>query len=78
VRTREDFPVSHPSKDCSRTSTLNLEVLSKQDFEKEDEPWWYEYSINYIKPWDRISPFTGARISHVKYTGACYGTPESS
>jgi hypothetical protein len=55
MRTREDFPDGHTSQDFSRPSMLNLEVLSRQNSEKEDVPYWYEYSINSIKPWARIS-----------------------
>jgi hypothetical protein len=29
----------------------------------DNAPCWYEYTINYIKPWARISSSTGARIS---------------
>jgi hypothetical protein len=36
-----------------------LEVFSSSDFEKEDSPCWYGYSINSIKPWARISPSQG-------------------
>jgi hypothetical protein len=61
--TREDLSVGQQSQDCSRASTLNLEVLSRQAIEKEDAPCWYEYSISTIKQWVRISPSTRARIS---------------
>src|SRR5688500_546063 len=44
------------------TSTLNLEVLSREASEKEDAPCWYEYSINSIKPWARISHPRGQDI----------------
>jgi hypothetical protein len=40
---------------CSKPSTINLEVLSRQASEKEDAPCWYGYSINSIKPWARKS-----------------------
>jgi hypothetical protein len=63
VRTWENFPVGHPSQDFSRPSTFNLEVFSRYASEKEDAPYWYKYSINSIKTWARISPFTRARIS---------------
>jgi hypothetical protein len=63
MRAREDFSIGYLSQDCSRSSTLNLDVLSRQASDKEDTPCWYEYSINYINPWARISPSTGARIS---------------
>jgi hypothetical protein len=53
--TWEDFPVCHPSQDCSRPSTLNIEVLSRHACEKEYSSCWYKYSINSIKPWTRIS-----------------------
>jgi hypothetical protein len=33
-----------------------LEVLSRKASEKEDAPCWYDYTINSIKPWARISP----------------------
>jgi hypothetical protein len=68
------FSIDHPSQDCSGTSTLNLEVLSRQASKKEDAPCLYEYSINSIKHWARISPSTGARISHkVSYSGEVEG-----
>jgi hypothetical protein len=34
MRTRKDFPVGHPSQDCSSPSTLNPEVLLRQASEK--------------------------------------------
>jgi hypothetical protein len=55
MRTREDFPVGQSSQDCFGASTLNLEVLLRLASEKEDAPCWYEYYINPIKPWTRIS-----------------------
>jgi hypothetical protein len=53
---------AHPRKlpsrshilNCSKPSTLNLEVLSRQVSEKKDAPCWYEYSIISIKHWVRI------------------------
>jgi hypothetical protein len=63
VRTRQNFLVGHPSQDFSRPSTLNPEVLSRQASKKEDAPSWYDYPINSIKPWARISPSIRARIS---------------
>jgi hypothetical protein len=52
-----------PIPNCSKPSTLNLEVLSRLASKKEDAPCWYEYSINSIKHWARISPSTRDRIS---------------
>jgi hypothetical protein len=63
VCTQENVPVGHPSQNCSRPSTLNLDVLLRQASEKEDAPCLYEYFINSIKPLTRISPSTGTRIS---------------
>jgi hypothetical protein len=37
-----------PIPNCSKTSTLNLEVFSRQASEKEDAPCWYGYCINSI------------------------------
>jgi hypothetical protein len=62
MRSREDFTVSHSSQDCSRPSTLNLEVLSRQASEKKDAPCWYEYSINSIKSWTRISQKRASKL----------------
>jgi hypothetical protein len=64
VRTQENFPVGHPSQDFPKPCTLNLELLLRHASKKEDAPCWYEYSINSIKPWARISPSTGTSISH--------------
>lgn len=64
---RREFLVVHPSQDCYRLSTLNPEILSRHASEKEDAPCCYEYSINSIKPWARISPYTGVRISQMVY-----------
>jgi hypothetical protein len=47
------WSATHPK--IAPASTLNLEVLLRQASEKEDAPCWYEYSINPIKPWTRIS-----------------------
>jgi hypothetical protein len=58
MRTREDFSVGHPSQDCSRPSTLNLEILLRQVSKTEDAPFWYEYFINPIKSWAMIPPST--------------------
>jgi hypothetical protein len=55
MRTRENFSDGHPSQDCFRPSMLNLDVFSRQASEKEDAPYWYEYYINPIEPWARIS-----------------------
>jgi hypothetical protein len=49
---------SHISN-CYKPSTLNLEVVSRLASEKEDAPYWYGYSINFINPWARISPSQG-------------------
>jgi hypothetical protein len=43
------------SQDCFGPSMLNPEFLSKHAFEKDDASYWYEYSINHIKPWTEIS-----------------------
>jgi hypothetical protein len=67
MHTQENFLVDHPSQDCSGPSTLNPEVLLRQASKKEDAPCWYEYSINSIKPWARISPSHGVRISQSPY-----------
>jgi hypothetical protein len=61
MHTRENFPGRSPIPNCSKPSTLNLEVLSRQASKKEDAPCWYGYSINSIKPWAKISPFQGPR-----------------
>jgi hypothetical protein len=47
------LPSRSPIPNCSKPSTLNLEVLLRQDSEKEDAPCWYGHSINSIKPWAR-------------------------
>ena len=52
-------PGRSPIPNCSKSSTLNLEVLSRQASKKEDAPCWYGYSINSIKPWARTSPSQG-------------------
>jgi hypothetical protein len=44
------LPGQSPIPNCSKLSTLNLDVLSKQASEKEDAPCWYGYSINSINP----------------------------
>jgi hypothetical protein len=67
VRTREDFSVGHPSQNCFGPSTFNPELLSRYASKKEDASYRYEYSINSIKCWARISPSIGARISHHVY-----------
>jgi hypothetical protein len=54
------LPSRSPVLNCSKPSTLNLEVLSRQASKKEDAPCWYGYSINSIKPWARISPSQGS------------------
>jgi hypothetical protein len=59
MRTQEKLPGRSPIPNCSKPSTLNLEVLSRQGSEKEDAPCWYGYSINSIKPWARKSPSQG-------------------
>jgi hypothetical protein len=53
------LPGRSPIPNCSKPSTLNLEVLSRQASKKEDAPCWYGYSINSIKPWARTSPSQG-------------------
>jgi hypothetical protein len=53
------LPGQSPIPNCSKLSTLNLDVLSKQASEKEDAPCWYGYSINSINPWARIAPSHG-------------------
>jgi hypothetical protein len=40
-----------------------LEVLSRQASEKEDAPYWYDYTINSIKPWARTSHPRGQDIT---------------
>jgi hypothetical protein len=57
---------AHPRKlpgrssipNCSKPSTHKLEVLLRYASKKEDAPCWYDYSINSIKPWARISQST--------------------
>jgi hypothetical protein len=44
-------PIGHPSSNCSRPSTLNLEIPWRWASGKEGILCWYEYSINPIKPW---------------------------
>jgi hypothetical protein len=53
--TREDFLVGHPSWNCFGPSTLNPGVLYSWAYEIEGISWWYEYSINHIKLWARMS-----------------------
>ena len=48
---RKDFPVSHPSLNFSRPSTLNFRVLWRWASGKEVTTCWYESPINPIKPW---------------------------
>jgi hypothetical protein len=48
-----------PIPNCSKPSTLNLEVLSRYASEK-NAPCWYDYTINYIKSWARKSPSQGS------------------
>ena len=50
-----NFPVGHPSPNCSGPNTLNLGVLWRQASGKEVAPCWYEYPINPIKPWTEVS-----------------------
>jgi hypothetical protein len=59
-----------PIPNCSKPSTLNLEVLLRYASEKEDAPCWYGYSINSIKPWARTSPSQG-----LGYHGSCDKLP---
>jgi hypothetical protein len=57
------LPGRSPIPNCSKPSTLNLEVLSRQASEKEDAPCWYDYTINSIKPWARTSHPRGQDIT---------------
>src|SRR6185437_1267739 len=50
-----NFPVGHPSPNCSGPSTLNLGVLWRPASGKEVATCCYEYSINPIKPWAGVS-----------------------
>ena len=66
----KNFPVGHPSRNCSRPSTLNFGVLSRLASRKEDATYWHEYSINPIKPWAGMSQWRdiihGRSKIHVK------------
>jgi hypothetical protein len=53
------LPGRSPIPNCSKSSTLNLDVLSRYTSKKEDAPYCYGYSVNSIKPWARISPSQG-------------------
>jgi hypothetical protein len=59
------LPDRSPIPNCSKPSTLNLEVLSRYASEKEDAPCWYGYSINSIKPRARKSPSQGSGYHRV-------------
>jgi hypothetical protein len=54
VRIRKDFSVNHPSSNRSKPSTLNLRVFGIC-FRKEVTTYWYEYFINPIKLWAKMS-----------------------
>ena len=57
----KNFPVSHPSPNFSRPSTLNLGVLWRPASGKEVATCWYEYPINPIKPWPGCHMLTPLR-----------------
>jgi hypothetical protein len=57
------LPSQSPIPNCSKPSTFNLEVILRYASEKEVAPYWYEYSINSIKPWARISHPRGQDIT---------------
>ena len=59
---RKNFPVGHPSPNCSGPSTLNLGVLWRPASGKEVVTCWYEYPINPIKPWVGVSQRCDSRI----------------
>jgi hypothetical protein len=48
MSTQKDFSVGHAYQACFSPSTLNLEFLSRQSFEKKDVSYWYNYSITPI------------------------------
>jgi hypothetical protein len=63
--TRENFPVGHPSQIAPRQARLTWRFFRDRLPKKEDAPYWYEYSINSIKPWARISHPRGQDITHL-------------
>jgi hypothetical protein len=63
MHTGENFRVGHPSQNCSKPSALHSKVILRYASKKEGAPWWYEYFIDPIKPWDRISQSTYTEIS---------------
>ena len=50
-----NFPVGHPSPNCSGPNTLNLGVLWRSASRKKITTCWYEYPINPIKTWAGMS-----------------------
>ena len=66
----KNFPVDHPSPNCSGPSTLNLEVLWRPASEKEVVTCWYEYPINPIKPCVRMSQKGSSFLYHLN-TNVC-------
>jgi hypothetical protein len=57
-RVMRTYPYPWPVRHCI---LLNPRVLCRWASEKEGIPWWYEYSINPIKPWVRMSQSTTLR-----------------
>jgi hypothetical protein len=49
MRTRENFSVSHPSQIDPSQTRLTYRFF-RDRIPKKDAPYWYEYSINSIKP----------------------------
>jgi hypothetical protein len=72
------FPVGHPSSNCSKQNTLNLEVLWRGASRKEGSPYWYMYSINSIKPRSRISQSFRVRTSKLEEEGPIQSTMKSA
>jgi hypothetical protein len=52
-------PDSHPSKIASSQALLTWRIF-RDRLLKKDVPCWYGYSMNFIKPWARISLSQGS------------------
>jgi hypothetical protein len=65
IRTRENFPVGHPSQIAPSQTRLTWRFFQDR-LPKKDTPCWYGYSINSIKPWARKSPSQGPGY-HMNY-----------
>ena len=65
----KNFPVGHPSRNCSRPSTFNFGVLSRLASEKEVATCWYKYPINPIKPSAGVS-HTDRKTAHSAVPGS--------